>query len=309
MLTRDQVKRKAEEALKAARRHLQRNEDLFLTSVASYPEETLSSGGRPLLEAAIGKSAVAESASHDYRQLINDLDVGAVYVPDIPRAKELLPGDSPILDKLLVKSKGNGPYQKPNSATLSECVTNRQLTRQISKAREVLLITLGQDSLSNIDAKLLTVTKLMEADEEAWPTCNSVALTVTLVHVIPDDYFAIFSPENRGNTVKCQPRRMKQDNAIPLPSKILISGHNWTLVIQFDIRVEDKSMVFLNCSFPINLIEWFKMLTVVSQHLTEPVVLRQWGIASGQRFQFQAVIETDCMAALTGLRIANITEL
>ena len=194
-------------------------------------------------------------------------------------------------------------------ALLSECVVNRQLTKRIAEAREVLLITLGQDSLSDIDAKLLTVTKWMETDEEAWPTCNSVALTVTIVHETPDDYFAIFSPENRGNTVKCQPRRMKQDNAIPLPSKILISGHNWTLVIQFDIRVEDKSMVFLNCSFPINLIEWFKMLTVVSQHLTEPVVLRQWGIASGQRFQFQAVIETDCMAALTGLRIANITEL
>ena len=156
---------------------------------------------------------------------------------------------------------------------------------------------------------LLQAYNLVERDEEMWPT-SAVALTVTNINLMSDDYFAILAPEFRGCRVTCRPRKQGTKDAIPFPSKIFVSGHNWTMVIQYDVKVMEKAMAVMNNSIPMNIINWFRHLpSVVSSSIAEPIILEQWSKAKSQPFLFKAIVDSSCLAALAGLRVAqNITE-
>ena len=133
----------AEEAISEARHREQRPEDTFLN-----PPATKIHSGKTLVEAII------------YREVNSIATI----------TSELLPGDVPLLDKLLVKSRGNVPYQLPTTATLSDTVMRRQFNKRLVDEQEVIVIRLGEETVDSIRAKFDTVERYMEQDEKKWPT-------------------------------------------------------------------------------------------------------------------------------------------
>ena len=101
--------------------------DRFLTTTRVNAQPVT---GETLLKACCGIGPDTENAPSAFSQLVNDLgsDFLATPGPSKPDIRDLVPGDTPLLDKLYVKSKCNGAWKYPTPSELKKMTTTRQTT-------------------------------------------------------------------------------------------------------------------------------------------------------------------------------------
>ena len=151
-----------------------------------------------------------------------------------------MPGDCPLVDKLLVKSKSNGPWKYPTPTELEKMTKCRQITDEWLTSTTWFVYTFEKDSQELLQEIITTATYLYDQDECAWPG-TVASLKVTSICVSTDISRSLLSADSRGAENSFALYDEEGEGSFSLPTKIIIAGSDWSVTFQLPIEVVDDT--------------------------------------------------------------------
>ena len=295
----------ATRSLKLARARTQTKWDTFLTPHSA----DVRFDGETLVDAVLQSPKDGLAASRSLREKLDSAGADTFIIPPVRGASDLVPGDSPLIDKIMVKSGHNGAWKFPSTASLKEFVSCRQFTGEVASSMDIMVHTLFEDPVDNLSQLLSRVEEKIDEEEELWP-CSAVTLAVTNVYLKDRDFSSVLAPSNRNSEVNFISYKKEAANIRPFATKIIISGLKWAMVLQFPVNDDGKMYTITNAAIPDVLIDWlFNLPAVAVTDLSDAFIVEQMiQVNRSNNFSFNAVVEMEALATLAGFR-SNVRDI
>ena len=289
----------ASRSLKLSRARTQNRWDTFLTKHTA--DEQIN--GKTLISSVLHSPENVAEAPRSLREKLDSMGSDAIVIPPIKGASDLMPGNSSVMDKLVVKSEHNSAWKFPSTATLKEHVSQRQFTGEVAASMDIMVHTIFEDSTDTLIEVLEKVDGLMEKEEELWP-CSAVCMAVTNVYLKSRDFDEVLAPSSRGKEAKFISFKKEAANIRPFATKIIFSGFNWAFILQFPINDDGKVYSLVNAAIPERLVDWLNDLPAVTvSDLSDAFIVEQMIQTNNEsNFSFNAVVELEALAVLAGFK-------